>query len=444
MGKISKALDKFANERNPPQHTEASAAPPLSDDDILVLVDYDRKSGHLLKCNEATGQVDEKRIEELRAHGTILRLLENQLIYPGGKLTARGIEEAQRLARRAEMLQFRRGGPEHGQNVSAPAPASHVDSPAPSHPQRPVKPAIETAYPASVKEVHPAAGSLESPDLKLDEPDKQHPKIITTNKSLEKAFAPQTPSENRATDSRTAAKHESAWDESAVDRNLVALIEPQSHEAEQFKILRTNILFPLAGSPPRSILVTSSAPGEGKTFAATNLAISIAINVNRHVLLVDADMRQPMVHKRFGFGAVPGLSNYLAEGAPLQHLLLKTKVERLTLLPAGFPPENPSELIGTERMQSLLSEITNRYPDRMVVIDSPPPGFAAETAVLARQVDGILVVVRYGKTRRRDLLDLVARMGAKKILGTLINYIETPASRYYGYKYGGYKRSPRA
>jgi Mrp family chromosome partitioning ATPase len=95
-------------------------------------------------------------------------------------------------------------------------------------------------------------------------------------------------------------------------------------------------------------------------------------------------------------------------------------------------------------MQSLLSEITNRYPDRMVVIDTPPPGLAAETAVLARQVDGILVVVRYGKTRRRDLLDLVARMGAKKILGTVINYIETPASRYYGYKYGGYKQSPRA
>jgi capsular exopolysaccharide synthesis family protein len=230
------------------------------------------------------------------------------------------------------------------------------------------------------------------------------------------------------------------WDDAAIDPNLVALTASHSPEAEQFKILRTNILFPLAGSPPRSILVTSTAPGEGKTFAAANLAISIALNINRHVLLIDADMRLPQVHKRFGFGPVPGLSNYLAEGSPLPSLLLKTKVDKLTLLPAGPPPENPAELIGAERMSSLLSEVTSRYPDRIVVIDAPPPAMAAETGVLSRQVDGILVVVRYGSTRRDDLADLVARVGEKKILGSIVNYIETSASRYYGYKYGGYGR----
>jgi exopolysaccharide/PEP-CTERM locus tyrosine autokinase len=227
------------------------------------------------------------------------------------------------------------------------------------------------------------------------------------------------------------------WDEAAIDPNLVTLTDPQSHEAEQFKILRTNILFPLAGSPPRSILVTSSAPGEGKTFAAANLAVSIALNINRHVLLIDADLRQPMLHKRFGFGAVPGLSTYLAEGVPLPGLLLKTKVEKLTLLPAGPPPHNPAELIGAERMSSLLAEVTSRYPDRIIVIDTPPPALAAETSVLARQVDGILLVVRYGKTRRNDLADTVARLGEKKILGSIVNCTETAASRYYGYKYGG-------
>jgi capsular exopolysaccharide synthesis family protein len=233
------------------------------------------------------------------------------------------------------------------------------------------------------------------------------------------------------------------WDEAAIDRNLVALTDPHSPEAEQFKILRTNILFPLAGSPPRSILVTSASPSEGKTFAAANLAISIALNINRHVLLIDADMRRPELHKRFGFGSVPGLSDYLAEGRPLTSLLLKTKVEKLTLLAAGPPPDNPAELIGAERMSSLLAEVTNRYPDRIVVIDAPPPALAAETGVLARQVDGILVVVRYGSTRRSDLADLVARVGEKKILGSIVNYIETAASRYYGYKYGGYGRSSK-
>ena len=124
-------------------------------------------------------------------------------------------------------------------------------------------------------------------------------------------------------------------------------------------------------------------------------------------------------------------------------LLLKTKVDKLTLLPAGPPPDNPSELIGAERMSSLIAEVTNRYPDRIVMIDAPPPALAAETGVLARQVDGILVVVRYGKTRRDDLADLVARLGEKKILGSVVNFIETAATRYYGYKYGSYGKSSK-
>jgi capsular exopolysaccharide synthesis family protein len=230
------------------------------------------------------------------------------------------------------------------------------------------------------------------------------------------------------------------WDEAAIDRNLVALTDPHSPEAEQFKILRTNILFPLAGSPPRSILVTSPGPGEGKTFTAANLAISIALNINRHVLLIDADMRRPQLHKRFGFGSAPGLSDYLAEGRSLPSLLLKTKVDKLTLLAAGSPPHNPAELIGAERMSSLLAEVTNRYPDRIVVIDAPPPALAAETGVLARQVDGILVVARYESTRRDELANLIALVGEKKILGSIVNCIETAASRYYGYKYGSYGR----
>jgi hypothetical protein len=92
--------------------------------------------------------------------------------------------------------------------------------------------------------------------------------------------------------------------EAAIDRNLVALLDPDSFVAEQFKILRTNILYPLVGKPPRSILLTSTGPGEGKTFAAANLAISIALNINRYVLLIDADLRQPQLNVRFGFGAV--------------------------------------------------------------------------------------------------------------------------------------------
>jgi capsular exopolysaccharide synthesis family protein len=231
-----------------------------------------------------------------------------------------------------------------------------------------------------------------------------------------------------------------AYDAARIDPNLVALHTPHSYEAEQFKILRTNILYPVAGQPPRSILVTSTAPGEGKTFTAANLAISIALNINRHVLLIDADLRRPQLHRRFGFGDIPGLSNYLDHGVPLPSLLVKTPVDKLTLLAGGPVPGNPSELISSERMANLIAEVTSRYADRLIVIDAPPPALTAETSVLARQVDGILVVIRHGRTRREDLTDLVNRVGASKILGNVVNYLETSSSRYYGYKYGGNRK----
>ena len=98
-----------------------------------------------------------------------------------------------------------------------------------------------------------------------------------------------------------------------MDRNLVSLFNPQSFEAEQFKILRSNLLYPVSGNPPRSLMVTSPLPGEGKSFVASNLAISVALNINRHVLLMDCDLRRPSIHTRFGFDDVPGLSDYLSQ-----------------------------------------------------------------------------------------------------------------------------------
>ena len=435
MGKISKALDKYASERKSfaPQPLVTESL--LTHDDIIALVAYDDKTGHLLKADPATGQVDERRIEELRAGGTILRLLENQLIYPGGKLTTRGVEEARRLAAVAAAIPRRPAAPDPGRDRLVQEEAEYSV-------ERAILPELE---PDPKADPAPAfREALESEDEFIEANSKLSiPKTAESTPAAAPRPLKVLPEPKPAPKILRGEVRPPVWDEAAIDRNLVALTDPHSPEAEQFKILRTNILFPLAGSPPRSILVTSASPSEGKTFAAANLAISIALNINRHVLLIDADMRRPELHKRFGFGSVPGLSDYLAEGRLLTSLLLKTKVEKLTLLAAGSPPDNPAELIGAERMSSLLAEVTNRYPDRIVVIDAPPPALAAETGVLARQVDGILVVVRYGSTRRSDLSDLVARVGEKKILGSIVNYIETAASRYYGYKYGGYGRSSK-
>jgi len=228
----------------------------------------------------------------------------------------------------------------------------------------------------------------------------------------------------------TAVLHDPEY----IDPNLVVLSDPQSFEAEQFKILRTNILFPEVGDPPRSILVTSAVPGEGKSFVSANLAVSIAQNINEYVLLVDCDIRKPSVHGQFGFSEVNGLSEYLSSDLQLEPLLQKTEIDKLTILPGGHPPHNPSELLSSKKMLQLLVEIKARYKDRYIIIDSPPPKLTAETSAIARHVDGIILVVRYGKTSRQDVVELIEKVGKRKLLGTIVNRCDVWLPGYKKYQ----------
>jgi len=227
------------------------------------------------------------------------------------------------------------------------------------------------------------------------------------------------------------------FDINKVDRNLISLLQPQSFEAEQFKILRTNLLFPTSGKKPRSIMVTSVTEGEGKSFVAANLAVSVATHVNWNVLLVDCDLRKPSVHRQFGFPEVPGLSHYLSNGTKLPSLLQKTAVEHLTILPAGRPPDNPSELLSSERMAAFIDELVARYNDRLIILDSPPAKLTAESAALARHVDGILLVIKHGSTPRDSAVELVNKLGKDKILGAIVNNFDAGSSRYQKKYYGG-------
>ena len=220
-----------------------------------------------------------------------------------------------------------------------------------------------------------------------------------------------------------------------LDANLITHLTPHSFEAEQFRILKTTILFPHKGIPPRTIMVTSTSPGEGKSFVASNIAISIAKSIDEHVLLMDCDLRLPSLHKRFGFTDIPGLSEYLRGKISLGSILKKTPINKLSLLPAGKPPANPSELISSEQMRRLIHEVKNRYEDRYIIIDSPPPYLTAEANALARQVDGIVIVVKTGKTKRADVQDLIDTYGREKILGVVKNFSE----RQQGFKKYQYK-----
>jgi capsular exopolysaccharide synthesis family protein len=438
VGKISDALDKFSRERREADQQPHVARMPLNQSDYDALVNYDRETGHLVKYDRGNGLLDGRRIELLKEQGTIQRLLDNELIYPGGKLTNRGLDEARRL----EVLR-----------IAKPETDGH-----PHVAGLPEKRGAEVKHykPEKASEPPPEASAPMTSALKsVEEPPQAQPKpltLLTAPMPMSPAAVKDTTVDDGADplgstpwpvpgdDRLRVLPGSMEYEERAIDPKLVALHSPHSYEAEQFKILRTNILYPVAGDPPQSILLTSTGPEEGKTFAAANLAISIALNVNKHVLLIDADLRNPQLHRRFGFGTVPGLSNYLLDGRPLSSLLLKTKVEKLTLLSSGPPPANPSELISSERMANLLAEVKARYSDRLIVIDAPPPRMAAETAVIARQVDGILIVVRCGRTPKEELSHLIESVGKKKILGSLVNFTETEESRYYGYKYGGYRK----
>jgi len=159
------------------------------------------------------------------------------------------------------------------------------------------------------------------------------------------------------------------------------------------------------------------------------------MNINRHVLLMDCDLRKPTIHNQFGFGGCPGLSEYLERDWPLPSLLLQTKIDRLTILPGGTPPANPSELLSSNRMSDLMQEVTNRYKDRLIIIDSPPPTLTSETGVLAKMAEGIILVVRHLKTSRDDLNSLVKQVGKEKIVGSVLNYFDDPSVGMKGYSY---------
>jgi exopolysaccharide/PEP-CTERM locus tyrosine autokinase len=242
-----------------------------------------------------------------------------------------------------------------------------------------------------------------------------------------------TPSERRFTLGQTPEPHAAG----KIDKELITLRRPQSFEAEQFKILRTNLLLKKKKKTPRSVMITSALPGEGKSFVAANLAVSVARHVNWNVLLIDCDLRRPSIHEQFGFQNVTGLSDYLTNVKTLSQLLLKTDIKNLTILPAGKPPENPSELLSSERMALLLNEVATRYNDRLIIVDSPPPKMTAESGALARYVDGILLIVKYGSTPKDLVIDLVAKLGRNKILGAVVNNFDAGSARYHKKYYGG-------
>lgn len=198
----------------------------------------------------------------------------------------------------------------------------------------------------------------------------------------------------------------------------------------------TNVANPKPGTPANLVMVTSALPGEGKTFCAINLAISIASEMDRTVLLVDGDVAKPSVLRVLGLHAERGLLDVLLDPrVDLAEVLCKTSIDKLTLLPAGTPHPHATELLASDGMHVLLREIAARYEDRIIVFDSPPLLEASESGVLANQMGQIVMVVEAGKTTEAALKSALDRIESRNLAGVVLNKWE---GHNLGYTYGTY------
>ena len=246
--------------------------------------------------------------------------------------------------------------------------------------------------------------------------------------------AVEPPSANRQERQNLEAFATSGWDE-----RLLLTSAQYSPFAEHFRRLRSAVLHPRAGSRPKTIMITSLVPGEGKGFVCANLGVSLAREMEHHALLVDCDFRRPALAPMFGLAGDVGLVDHLRDGIDLESLIRPTGQPKLSLLASGTPPENPSELLASKRLIPFIDELARRYDDRIILFDSPPGIVASETSIMAKRVDGVILVVRWGKADKDQVKKFVDEIGPDKILGTVFNACEKPALKSLLPKKQGYE-----
>ncbi|WP_419783406.1 polysaccharide biosynthesis tyrosine autokinase [Maridesulfovibrio sp.] len=191
-----------------------------------------------------------------------------------------------------------------------------------------------------------------------------------------------------------------------------------------YNLLRTQIFHRTKRDNHNVLMVTSAMPGEGKTITSINLAISIAREVDQFALLVDTDMRNPSIHKYLGIDVEKGLTDHLLHDIPVPDLLIKPGINKLSFLPAGEPIKGSTEILGSPKLQELITEMKERYPDRYVVFDCPDLLHAPDALVFSSYVDGIIFVVEAGKTSREYVQKALNLLEGRNIVGIVLNKTE--------------------
>ena len=216
--------------------------------------------------------------------------------------------------------------------------------------------------------------------------------------------------------------------------NLITINNPKNPAAEAYRVIRTGIQFAQAGKELQTIALTSCTPNEGKSTTIANLAV-VLTQAGKSVLLIDCDMRNPTVHKNFNLSNKVGLSSCISMGTAVDDAVQETAIEGLDALTAGVIPPNPSELLGSERMQNILQRAKEEYD--YVLIDTPPVLPVTDSLVLGRMVDGLILVIDSGEIKvemAREVKNQLVHAGAN-ILGVVLNKVR---SEHHGYGYGYY------
>lgn len=225
------------------------------------------------------------------------------------------------------------------------------------------------------------------------------------------------------------------WDLRSFKAHPLAALEKGSTAAEQYKILREQVRKLCSKPELRSLAVTSPIKGDGKTTVAVNLAAAIALDYEEQVLLIDADLRNPSIHSYFGVKPTPGLADYLTSNSTdIMSYVQDTSLRGLRILPAGKSSNVSSELLATERMKSLVKEIPSKLPGHLIIMDTSAILSTPDPLVLARQVAGIIVVIRAGKTPRDYLLKAVKSLGSDKLMGVILNGAELGRASKYNHR----------
>ena len=220
------------------------------------------------------------------------------------------------------------------------------------------------------------------------------------------------------------------------NRELITHVDPKAPVSEAFRTLRTNIQFMSTTRKLKTILVTSTSPREGKSWTASNLAVTFA-QAGNSVILIDADMRKGRLHQIFGVPPVPGLSNYLygvaLEGKQkrfLSQFTQKTEIENLVLMPAGNVPPNPSELLVSDQMKNLLKDVREKYD--IVIIDGTPCELVTDSIILSTIVDATIIVASYKETRKENLNRIIKNIKNVKghLLGVVLNKVPVSKKKY--------------